>query len=112
MKKKLRIFLPGVIQKKILSLINIVKLHNFTGFDLTRYRKFSSTQSSTLSQGTLSAQIIFYTHQIEKGLSRTQFSKKRGIGALTSLADYLKRYDNHNDITYIAALSAIKSYTV
>ena len=81
---------------------------------MKRYRKYYSRPSSTAVEQ-IQARLIFHTHQIEKGLSHTQFRYGFGKNTLKEEAQYLKAYmravpNYRNSMPYQSAIAALHEY--
>ena len=79
-----------------------------------RYRKYYSRPSGTAAEQ-IQARLIFHTHQIEKGLSHTQFRYGFGKNTLKEEAQYLKAYmravpNYRNTMPYQSAIAALHEY--
>ena len=86
---------------------------------LKQARRFEHNYSKPSSKGAdqVRARLIFYTHQIEKGLSHTHFRYGFGKRPLASLAQKMEMYrkvvpDYLSDQSYCSALAALHEYVV
>ncbi|MCH9276846.1 nitroreductase family protein [Bifidobacterium amazonense] len=90
------------------------KLISETNNQRRRFSKYQSRQDS-LSRGQIETQILFHTHQIEKGLSHADFRPGFGRSVLKSLSVLLPRLEQSDPesvtgFVYRQALSALHAY--
>lgn len=91
-----------------------LKLRRETIRQMKRFRRNYARRGS-MRQTHLETRIIFFTHQIEKGLSHTDFRYGFGKGVLAQMAPLLETLRNvdkdiaHNDV-YRTAISALHEY--
>lgn len=80
-------------------------------YDRQRFlRYYARGDARTDSQTNVEAQVIFSTHQVEKGLSHVEFRDGFGKDALRDLRYGLERLTDHRSTVYLAALSSLKAY--
>ena len=78
--------------------------------DQQRYYNNFANPDRTETQAGLTARLIFYTHQVEKGLSHQKIRPGFGKNAFENLAKIMPKIRNHEDPAYQSTLAAIRSY--
>ena len=116
MKNKLKRLIPEPAIAKLRGMEADLKLHRETMHQMKRFRR-SYARRGSMRQEHLETRIIFFTHQIEKGLSHTDFRYGFGKGVLAQLAPLLESLRSidtdiaHNDV-YQTAISSLHEYRV
>lgn len=110
MKHLIKKFIPRRLFCILKSLANWAWAIKAYRYDRRRFMNYSGYGGRSGSQDSTEAHVIFYTHQIEKGLSHVEFRDGFGKQALKNLRLSMSRLTNHESTVYIAALSAIKAY--
>lgn len=110
MKQQIRKYTPRGLYALMKKAFNIMYATVAYRYDRRRFLRYYARGGNTDSRVNVEAQVIFSTHQIEKGLSHVDFRDGFGKDALKDLRYGLERLSNHTSTTYIAALSAVKSY--
>ena len=93
----------------------IIKIDSYKAFfyDRKRFNRSSFYLNKNKSKFNLEAEIIFYYHKIEKGLSNINFRYGFGKDAIQNLLTVLEKYKhkhNSESVTFMAGLSVIDEY--
>lgn len=110
MKKFIRKYTPRQLYALEKSLFNRLSSLLAYGHDRHRFLKNYARGGKSDTQVGIEAQVIFSTHQIEKGLSHVKFRSGFGKEALADLRSGLERLPSKQSTAYVAAISAIKAY--
>lgn len=103
-----------IVLNRLGSLKEPFRLVKDTAIQCQRFAKYRSRPTST-QRGQLETQILFHTHQIEKGLSHDNFRPGFGksvLKGMSVLLPYLQRFgdDAIQGFVYQQALSALHAY--
>ncbi|MBW3087483.1 nitroreductase family protein [Bifidobacterium sp. 82T24] len=114
MKETIKRLIPESLIARLRGLEADMKLRHETIHQMKRFRR-SYARRGSMRREHLETRIIFFTHQIEKGLSHTDFRYGFGKGVLAQMAPLmasLRKTDTdiaHNDV-YQTAISALHEY--
>ncbi|WP_159160375.1 nitroreductase family protein [Enterococcus casseliflavus] len=116
MKDKIKKILPT----SLLKTIHKIKVNKYNNIvfkeDKDRFLKYAVTGKSAPSQENLQSQLMYFTHQLEKGLSRRNFRYGFGRNAITNLAKILDKIDEsmpiYNSPFYSNSISALRAYKI
>lgn len=113
MKNNFKKLLPPVLQEKLRRIIYSMQLKRDLYLDLKRYSKHSFTLSSEKSKRHYEADLIFYYHKIEKGLSlpnpRPGFGEKNVNLLISKIEYYTKKY-GWDEVSLVSLNSLISYY--
>ncbi|KAB7788120.1 nitroreductase family protein [Bifidobacterium cebidarum] len=114
MKQIIKKFIPVIVFEWRANIRDWRGLMSDTATQRSRFAKYHSRPNST-GRGQIETQIMFHTHQIEKGLSHENFRPGFGKGVLKAMATLLTRLqqtgdDAANTFVYQQAISALHEY--
>lgn len=116
MKLAIKRIIPDAVENTIKLMKSNIELNKLTKSDKKRFQKYSSRKGGTDDYSNLRSKVMYYTHQLEKGLSRKNFRYGFGVSAITSLTDSLVKMKNYpeweNDDFYRNGISALSAYQV
>jgi nitroreductase len=101
MKKAIKRLVPNWLKPTLKHIYNQLAIRMLFAYDRSIFRKNYDSDV---------AQLIFHTHQIEKGLSHAKFRQGFGLDALRDLHRVMDKIADKNSIEYQNALSALKEY--
>lgn len=114
MKSTIKKNIPSFIKNRIIKFRQNFELFSLYLEDESRFKKFSAVGKSSYDYKIVRSQVMYYTHQIEKGLSRKNFRYGFGSFALTNLIKYLIQMENFPDGEvddfFQNGVSALKAY--
>lgn len=115
MKKTLKMIIPPTILDKIKVVVQKREMNFLYKEDKKRFKKYSASVNSNYSYENIRSQIMYFSHQIEKGLSRKNFRYGFGLNAITNLVtalEKMKKFTNwEKDSFYINGISSLKAYS-
>jgi len=98
--------------KKILKSKIVTLCHTYN--DYKRFSKYAATGFKSKSRENVRSKLMYYTHQIEKGLSRSNFRPNFGDAPILNLSkvmeEWLKLETDKQDIFFLNALAVMKNY--
>ncbi|SIS82933.1 nitroreductase family protein [Salimicrobium salexigens] len=111
MKTIIKSALPTRFKKILSKTYQSSKFYNESLQDIKKYKKFSKNKKF-MNQSMAEAELIFYYHKIEKGLSLSKPKKRFGYEAVLKLMKLLKEYiSNYGwDDTALVTLKNLKQY--
>lgn len=114
MKKTFKKVAPNSVVAKIIKYKDKRELRLLVEDDMKRFSEFSAHGNTTTDYKNIRSQLMYFTHQIEKGLSRKNFRTGFGKSAIENLVDAMNRMknieDGQKDDFYQNAVSALKKY--
>lgn len=114
MKSAIKKIIPNTVENKIKLIRSNIELNKLTKNDKKRFQKYSSQRSDTDDFNNMRSKVMYYTHQLEKGLSRKNFRYGFGVSAITSLVESLVRMKSYpewrDDDFYRNGISALAAY--
>ncbi|WP_197061776.1 nitroreductase family protein [Ureibacillus manganicus] len=104
--------IPKPIKKKLLKQLQIINLEKNYKLDMEKFKKYSFEFGFTKEKRHHEADLIFFYHKIEKGLSlpnpRVGFGEENVEYLLSKLENYVDKY--HWDDTSIITLNTLYAY--
>lgn len=115
---KIKQAVKQVVPNKVIDNINQVRVSakslGLFEHDKKQFKKHYSKKRKNINNTQADAQLIFFAHSIEKGLSHNDIRFGFGKNALTGLSNYFKIYKQNNfnksNKAYINALSVMNEY--
>lgn len=115
---KLLLLLKKKLPKAVVEKLRIVKgyFNSYRLFELDRKRflTYFSKKNSNKEEN-IKAQLIFYGHSIEKGLSRQNIRLGFGKSVVIKLLEYMEKYDklgfDKQNYCYLNSISIMRKYT-
>ena len=115
MKEKIKSIVPAWILFEIKNVIQSIELNYLYKNDKKRFKTYSANSKGNLSIGNVRSQVMYFSHQIEKGLSRKNFRYGFGLSAINNLVDALQRMQHfpnyENDDFYKTGISSLRAYS-
>lgn len=114
MKEKLKSIIPKGILEKRRIILKKKELNTLFRNDKRRFQKYSASEKVNYDRENVRSQIMYFSHQIEKGLSRKNFRYGFGLDAIINLVDALqrmKKFSNwEEDDFYRNGISSLSAY--
>lgn len=114
MKNKIKKILPKAFKKRIVNYRFNSQLKSIVKSDRRRFYNYTAHGKYISNSGNINSQLMYFTHQIEKGLSRKDFRMGFGRQVIINLVDTLligrDNSEIRNGMFYANALSALKAY--
>ncbi|MGL9931605.1 hypothetical protein IGL78_002987 [Enterococcus sp. DIV1225] len=114
---KLLLLLKKKLPKPVIEKLRIVKSH-FNSYQLfwldrKRFLTYFSKKNSNKEEN-IKAQLIFFGHSIEKGLSRQNIRLGFGKSVINKLLEYMEKYDklgfDKKNYCYLNSMSVMRKY--
>lgn len=111
---KLKKILPDFLVTKLVEVRYLIRLKRIYATDQKRFYEYSAHESDIRNSGNINSKLMYFTHQIEKGLSHEDFRKGFGRQVVSNLVEMLvlakKDPDVYQNFFYQEGLSALKAY--